>query len=747
MCLGKQIHRLLRLWNSLFLRELIAIYFNMRQFLIPFLFFLLQTSVFSQNTIYISNTQDLLKVGKDVLFLEDLEGNLSLADILKTENQVQFQKNDHDVFNRPAIKSAFWFKFTISNQSQEAIWLEIGDAFTSWNLDFYAPNENNQYSVPTLLGSLRPQTNKQFSSNYYCVELAKGNQTDVKTYYLKTYGSAKVQGNFNKTYIFQVGTLKALAKQTKIYDYMVATFIGLIIAILIYNLFLFYSTRANIYLLYIFYLLTVVISIPFHNGYPLFYASWLWEYYHVWVSISYLSISLFSIYSLNLKELAPRLNRWVWILTFFLSLVFPVLNLSTLVSFIILVNIFQFVALIYYFTLLYCGIYIWKKGDKSVRFYILAWFFLILGVFIFILAINGILPLNTFTHRIMYLGFSLEALLFGLAIGDKYNQIQKEKEKIQLKNIVLIKEKNQLLEEKVAERTRELQGTNEELQVINEELSQTQEELKSQRDFLDEQNITLRGQNTKIQDSIRSAELIQKAILPYQSKLDDLLADYFIINRPKDVVSGDFYWLNKLGDETILVVADCTGHGVPGAFMTLIGSNLLDKIVEIWKITSPNLILEKLHQEIKAVLHQDSTESNIGMDAAIITFKKESNQTNITFSGAKNSLFYFHSEDKKFYEIKGTRKSIGGRIQKNKNFENSTISLPKGSILYLGTDGLQDQNNKNRKRFGSSRLKQTFEEYSYLPLDGQKAKIEAILAEYMKDTSQRDDILWLGMKV
>jgi serine phosphatase RsbU (regulator of sigma subunit) len=367
---------------------------------------------------------------------------------------------------------------------------------------------------------------------------------------------------------------------------------------------------------------------------------------------------------------------------------------------------------------------------------------------VFLFAINNILPFNLFTYRILYIGFSLEALLFGWAIGDKYNEIQKDKEKIQLKNIVLVKEQKQVLEKTVEERTHELQSSNEELQVMNEELSQTQEELQTQRDFLDDQNITLQSQNKQIQDSIRAAELIQKSILPYQSKLENLLQDYFILNRPKDVVSGDFYWVHEHNDEIILVVADCTGHGVPGAFMTLIGSSLLDKIVETWQITSPNLILKKLDEEIKARLYQENAVYNLGgMDAVVINFKKESIQTTITFSGAKNNLLYFHSKDKEFHEVKATRKSIGAKDNNTKKFENTIINLPTGSTLYLGTDGLQDQNNTKRKRFGSLRLKQTFEAYSNLPLDEQKTKIEATLDEYMKGTSQRDDILWLGLRV
>jgi hypothetical protein len=340
----------------------------MRQLLIiPFLI-LLQINVFSQNTIHISNTQDLVKVGKDVLFLEDVAGDLSFEDILKEENQIKFKKNNHDVFSRPAMKSAFWFKFIIQNQSQESIWLEIGDTFSCWNLDFYAPDRNNQYPEPLLLGSLRPQKNKQFPSKYYCVELTKGKQTNAKVYYLKTYGSSKVQGNLTKTHVFRVGGVKALAKQAMTYDYMQSFFMGLMITMIITSLFILFSTREKTYLLYVFYLVNVLIVVSFVTSAPLFYHRWFWEYNYVWMSAFYFSVSLFTIHTLSLKHDAPNLNRWIWVLTIVLCIIIPLLNLFNLVNFILLTNTFQVTVGVYYFTLFYCGIYVWRKGNKGARF-------------------------------------------------------------------------------------------------------------------------------------------------------------------------------------------------------------------------------------------------------------------------------------------------------------------------------------------------------------------------------------------
>ena len=334
------------------------------------------------------------------------------------------------------------------------------------------------------------------------------------------------------------------------------------------------------------------------------------------------------------------------------------------------------------------------------------------------------------------------------------------------------------LEQKVQERTLELQEAYEETQVMNEELRQTQEELQTQRDYVEERNQELKKYNQKLQSSevilremndriqhknkeleqsnsqislsINSAKTIQEAILPYDAKFEKYFEDYFIINRPKDVVSGDFYWikrqLKEFREKIILVVADCTGHGVPGAFMTLIGTNLLDKIITVEGLHHPDLILEALHKEVQYFLKQKDTQNNNGMDAVVITLEKiQGTRVKLTFSGAKNNLLVYNNRE--LQELKGTRKSIGGIQNEEKRFENQEVILEGGDLLYLGSDGLEDQNNSKRKKFGRNRIKSIIQENYHLPLSEQKQKFEQALGQHMEGTLQRDDILWIGLQL
>ncbi|OJJ17851.1 hypothetical protein BKI52_28750 [marine bacterium AO1-C] len=328
-------------------------------------------------------------------------------------------------------------------------------------------------------------------------------------------------------------------------------------------------------------------------------------------------------------------------------------------------------------------------------------------------------------QRATFLGLSLTVLLL-LVLGIFYRSKQRS-------NYRLMESNKQLNEQKSK------------VSAQNKMLQRQQEEIISQQEFVEQKNKELSQANLMVSQSIRSAQTIQKAILPQQDKFHHLFSDHFIINRPRDVVSGDFYWLHKTIDKTILVVADCTGHGVPGAFMTLIGNNLLDKIIIQQQIDDPAEILTRLHIEVLEVLKQKETNNNNGMDAVIITLKNHQEAIELDFAGAKNNLLVW--KDAKLLKLDGTLKAIGGYQPKKLTFENQHISLNRGDLIFLGSDGLEDQNNEQRRKFGRQRIESLIKETCLLPLQDQKQKFETALEEFMKGVSQRDDILWIGVKV
>ncbi len=289
----------------------------------------------------------------------------------------------------------------------------------------------------------------------------------------------------------------------------------------------------------------------------------------------------------------------------------------------------------------------------------------------------------------------------------------------------------------------------------NEELNQQNEEINAQKEVLEKQKDILSQQHERIQSSIKYAGTIQNAILPSKAAIDQYF-DSFIIFKPKDVVSGDFYWFahlpqkGELGEKYFFATVDCTGHGVPGAFMSMIGSRLLNEIVNEKKITNPAEILTALDAGVIKSLKQDKSDNNDGMDVCLCRIEKdeEKKEAKITFSGARRPLYFYNPFDKSVSKLVGDRKSIGGISSRNtEQFTNTEKILPKDTILYLTTDGYIDQNNEFRERFGSQKLELLFQEIADKDFETQHYLLETIMSEYMKNAAQRDDITILGIRI
>ena len=277
----------------------------------------------------------------------------------------------------------------------------------------------------------------------------------------------------------------------------------------------------------------------------------------------------------------------------------------------------------------------------------------------------------------------------------------------------------------------------------------TKDQLRKSYDALDEVHEALNDKNKNIMDSINYAQTIQQAILTTHEEIKKVANDYFIIYRPKDIVSGDFYWFSKVNEsESFAIVIDCTGHGVPGAFMSLIGYTLLNEIVNQKNIHDPSLILQILNLRLSESLNRGKKDFGDGMDICLCKIVKLSDdRVKIVFAGAKRPLYYIEKEADQLTEIKGDRVSIGGYKSHHHTFTNHEIYLPVGTNLYLSTDGFADQNNELRKRIGSARLKKFLVECSPCSMSIQKEGLEKILDEHQGELPQRDDITLLGIKL
>lgn len=444
----------------------------------------------ADDAIRINDPGELLLIGKQISYLEDASGEFGIKDIMKPENQDRFIKQENDVFSRPGTPSAFWFKITIQNHCVEDAWLEVGSNY-AWYIDFYSPDSLGQYNELIEMGTMRPEDSKLYDVNFFWLPINEANDNTSKTYYLRVVSGLTFE------LPLQIGTIRSLSKNKDINDFLTAGFLGILIIMLLYNAFIYHSTKDHIYLSYLGYLLFMAVSMPYANGYPFieklnflfFNKEWWNNYFVVWHSPVYFFIGTFCIRYLNLAQNAPKIRRLIQLEMLIISGVFPLLNLLG-VKFVELVNPLQAAILLLYLSCLITGYYITFKRIKQAYFYVIAWTFMIALTFIFFGVINGFFPFNPFTRNALYFGVAIEVWLFSLALGDRLKVLQKEKDDIRAENLKIIKEQNEVLESKVRYRTQALEGANEELIQTNEELLLTTEQLDAQGQELKELNQT-----------------------------------------------------------------------------------------------------------------------------------------------------------------------------------------------------------------------------------------------------------------
>ncbi|MGA1976894.1 MAG: two-component regulator propeller domain-containing protein [Bacteroidales bacterium] len=274
-----------------------------------------------------------------------------------------------------------------------------------------------------------------------------------------------------------------------------------------------------------------------------------------------------------------------------------------------------------------------------------------------------------------------------------------------------------------------------------------EKELDARTSVVLKQKGELELQNIEITDSINYAKRIQTSILPDFNKVKEAFKDAFLIFRPRDIVSGDFYWFDKTGEDRVIIVcADSTGHGVPGAFMSMIGSTLLQDIVARQHIIRPSEILTRLDKQIFSTLNQNVElgVSNDGMDMVVCEINTKSRH--IRFASAMRPVILVMGNEP--YYIKGNRCSVGGESVIEKYFDDQEYYLNEGDTIYMFSDGLPDQfGGTDGKKMKIARLKKLIEDVSNLSLTGQKEVITKFYDEWKGEYEQVDDILLIGVRL
>ena len=289
-----------------------------------------------------------------------------------------------------------------------------------------------------------------------------------------------------------------------------------------------------------------------------------------------------------------------------------------------------------------------------------------------------------------------------------------------------LRENERVLEAKVIERTEQVVRQKEEIEAQNQELEVLYKH---------------------VTDSIRYAKRIQEAILPPDSMVKRALPNSFVLYKPKDIVSGDFYWVDEMSGKTLFAAVDCTGHGVPGAFMSIVGYNILKHVVNNKKYTNPALVLDGLNIGVSETLHHghEASQAKDGMDISFcsIDFKT----LELQYAGAYNPLYLIR--DGKLTQTKADKFPIGLFLgAEKKKFTNHTIQLQKGDCVYIFSDGYSDQfGGPSGKKFMANHFRDLLLEVHQHPIDKQKEILNKTIEEWRGPLDQVDDILVIGLKI
>tara|TARA_Y100000589_G_scaffold246893_1_gene234751 strand:- start:70338 stop:72326 length:1989 start_codon:yes stop_codon:yes gene_type:complete len=500
---------------------------------------------------------------------------------------------------------------------------------------------------------------------------------------------------------------------------------GIIIIILLLNFFMFVGANEKPNLFYVLYLLGLALLQFSLAGYAY---QFLWPNSTYWANHSLPFLASFSVYFLvlfvlNFLEVKKYMPKWhlffkgmsyVLIINMLLSLIPN--NLSYKFSILAINGL----TLILNFLIIPISVVLYKKYKvKSAKFFIMAFSFLIVAVFIFVMRNIGIIHSNFITNNILLVGSALEVTLLTFAIVEKFRKFKVDALRRLEKINKLQSQQNIILEKKVEERTR-----------------------------------ALSEKNREITDSLLYAKRIQDALIPSESYVQQFFKDSFVFFKPKDIVSGDFYWVSPVTTSyedkenkpmIVFSVADCTGHGVPGAIISVIGLKILNQSLKQPQINSPAEALDYLNIEISNTLNAHVADKSIkdGMDIALCAY--DGNDNVLYYAGAKNPIYIIRKDE--LIELKADRNAIGCNDQ-DEHYTNKSIQLQKGDTIYLFTDGFADQfGGEKGKKLKYKRFKELLLEIQNLPMNEQKEFLDNFFTQWKGNLEQIDDVCILGVRV
>jgi len=649
----------------------------------------------------------------------------------KTDHQfrmVDFSNPDPDLINSRA-GSCIWFRFYFVNRStrQFSFHLQRNDISEFDEYRLFQLFKSGMITVRKSGNILHPR-NKDVNisgSDDLRIFLPPG-ETD--TLYLRvSLGTESVISDLT----FTISTHQSVLAKDRSKRLVFGVFVGIMLIMILYHIPLFVKGRETSYLYYILYILAFLFFFINKEGYIYEIMPRLTS---APISVFLLEIFLlfFLLFGRSYLDTRNTVQSWdtilllaVWFTVGGLTLQLAIMILQGLGVYVpvfiqlggLAINIVSAIGSL--FLAIVPAMILTRENYQPARYFLFANLFLILGI-----AMNFALKEYALGKHSLEFGVTLQILAFSIGLSERINMLKKSKEVAQRRIIDQLKENaglkdkvNRELEDKVQERTFEIQAQKEQIE----------------------------KQNKEIKYSFDYAKKIQNTVLPGNEVFETLFGEHFIFFKPRDIVSGDFYWISQNGHKIVLTAADCTGHGVPGSLMSMLGITMLHEIVNEKSIGHTEEILNQLRMSIARTLKQEGKigEQKDGIDMALVIYDTRTRK--LEFSGANNPIYIIRNGE--MLEYKGNNMPVA-YYEKMSDFTRFTIDMKQGDRVYMFTDGFPDQfGGPQGKKFKYRPFKDLLLEVHERPMEEQHKILSLIFDEWKGDLSQIDDVLVIGLRL
>ncbi len=699
-----------------------------------FIILFLCQSLLAQKPVILSDFIDQVSISDlQLYYLADKQCNTQPAELFSGMMDYSFHPVDFSdpdpILLSSQPESCIWFRIYFVNRSTRQYNFHLQPNLFSEFSEFrlFQRFENGMITIRKSGNSIAPK-NKDVNicgSDDLRIFLPPG---EADTLYLRVSLSEE---SFISDLTFTVSTHVSVLQKDRSKRLIFGIFVGIMMIMVLYHIPLFVQGRENSYLYYILYILAFLFFFINKEGYiyeitPRFTSAP--------INIFLLEIFLlfFLLFGRSYLDTRNTLQSWdtilllaVWFTVGGLILSFMILMLQGLGVHVpvfiqlggLAINIVSAIGSL--FLAIVPAMILTRENFQPARYFLFANLFLILGI-----AVNYALKEYSLGKHSLELGVTLQILTFSIGLSERINLLKKSKELAQRRIIDQLRENaglkdkvNRELEEKVQERTKEIQNQKEHIE----------------------------KQNKEIKYSFDYAKKIQSTVLPQHDVFDNLFSEHFIFFKPRDIVSGDFYWVSQSDHRIVLTAADCTGHGVPGSLMSMLGITMLHEIVNEKEVMNSDEILNQLRLSIARTLKQEGKigEQKDGIDMALMIY--DTTTRKLEFSGANNPLYIIRNGE--MLEYKGNNMPVA-YYEKMSDFTRYTIDMKQGDRVYMFTDGFPDQfGGPQGKKFKYRPFKDLLLEVHERPMEEQQRILSLIFDEWKGDLSQIDDVLVIGLRL